>query len=49
MMLSSSFKRYEDASLNYTGIDKHKDESVGGFDTVVSSKDYEEMAIIEGQ
>jgi hypothetical protein len=43
------FKRYEDASLNYTGIDKHKDENVGGFDTVVSAKDYDEMAVIEAQ
>ncbi|NCU42582.1 MAG: restriction endonuclease, partial [Candidatus Moranbacteria bacterium] len=27
------FKRYEDASLKYTGVVKHKGEDVGGFDT----------------
>ena len=26
------FKRYEDASLTYTGIDKHSDDEVGGWD-----------------
>lgn len=35
------FKRYEDASLGYTGIDKHKGEGVGLYDTVLSSSDYE--------
>ena len=34
------FKRYEDASLVYTGISKHKDESVGLYDTVLSAEDY---------
>jgi hypothetical protein len=34
------FKRYEDASLNYTGINKHEDEGIGLFDTVLSSEDY---------
>lgn len=34
------FKRYEDSSLSYVGINKHKDEDVGLFDTVLSSKDY---------
>ena len=28
------FKRYEDASLEYTGINKHADENIGLFDTV---------------
>ena len=36
------FKRYEDASLEYTGIDKHEGEKVGLYDTVLSSSDYEE-------
>jgi len=36
------FKRYEDASLQYTGIYKHKDEEVGLYDTVLSRKEYEE-------
>ena len=35
------FKRYEDASLVYIGINKHEDEDVGLFDTVLSSKDYQ--------
>lgn len=34
------FKRYEDASLVYTGIDKHEGEDIGLYDTVLSSKDY---------
>lgn len=34
------FKRYEDASLAYIGINKHEDEEVGLYDTVLSSKDY---------
>jgi hypothetical protein len=36
------FKRYEDASLNYSGVDKHKDEDVGLYDTVLSAKEYKE-------
>lgn len=35
------FKRYEDASLEYTGINKHKGEGVGLYDTVLSEEDYE--------
>jgi len=34
------FKRYEDASLNYTGINKHEGEDIGLYDTVLSPKDY---------
>ncbi|MBN1972577.1 MAG: hypothetical protein JW787_02990 [Sedimentisphaerales bacterium] len=34
------FKRYEDASLVYTGINKHEGEDIGLFDTVLSSGDY---------
>ena len=30
------FKRYEDASLTYTGIDKHEGEEVGLYDTVLT-------------
>ena len=37
------FKRYEDASLEYTGISKHRTEQVGGFDTTVSRIEFEEM------
>ena len=35
------FKRYEDASLSYTGINKHEGEEVGLYDTVLSTKDYQ--------
>ena len=35
------FKRYEDACLVYTGINKHKGEDVGLYDTVLSDKDYQ--------
>lgn len=38
------FKRYEDASLIYTGIDKHTGENVGLYSTVVSHEDYDAMA-----
>jgi len=34
------FKRYEDASLAYIGINKHEGEDVGLYDTVLSSEDY---------
>jgi hypothetical protein len=34
------FKRYEDASLIYTGINKHGGEDIGLYDTVLSRKDY---------
>jgi hypothetical protein len=33
------FKRYEDASLNYTGINKHEGEDIGLYDTVITQKD----------
>ena len=40
-----NFKRYEDASLEYTGISKHaEDENVGLFSTVISMDDYVDMA-----
>ena len=35
------FKRYEDASLSYTGIDRHAGENVGLYSTVVSRMDYD--------
>lgn len=37
------FKRYEDASLSYTGIDRHADQGVGLYSTVVSREDYNKM------
>lgn len=41
------FKRYEDSSLNYTGIDKYGDNPVGLYDTVISRKDYDKLAVVE--
>lgn len=37
------FKRYEDASLTYTGIDRHEDDEVGGWDTVIRREEYEKL------
>ena len=37
------FRRYEDSSLNYTGINLHEDEMVGGWDTSITRADFEEM------
>ncbi len=34
------FKRYEDASLVYTGINKHEGEKIGGWDTVISQDEF---------
>jgi T5orf172 domain/Type III restriction enzyme, res subunit len=34
------FKRYEDSSLSYTGINKHEGENIGLYDTVLSPGDY---------
>ena len=34
------FKRYEDASLEYIGINKHEEEDIGLYDTVLSADDY---------
>lgn len=41
------FKRYEDASLEYIGINKHEGEDIGLFDTVLSRKDYEASFVNE--
>lgn len=41
------FKRYEDSSLSYTGINKHADENVGLYDTVLSPKDYKDSYVNE--
>lgn len=37
------FKRYEDSSLSYTGIDRHEGKDVGGWDTVVRREQYEQL------
>jgi hypothetical protein len=41
------FKRYEDASLSYTGINKHEGEDMGLYDTVLSRKDYQATFVNE--
>jgi hypothetical protein len=43
------FKRYEDSSLIYTGINRHEGEKVGLYDTVLSSEDYQAMFVNEGK
>lgn len=37
------FRKYENSSLNYTGIDKHEGELVGGWDTVLRREEYEAL------
>ena len=37
------FKRYEDSSLSYTGIDKHEGKDVGGWDTVIKRAEYDQL------
>ena len=34
------FRRYEDSSLTYTGVNKHEGESIGLYDTVIGEEDY---------
>ena len=43
------FKRYEDASLEYTGINRHENQAVGGYDTVISAQDYQSIHRTNGQ
>ena len=37
------FKRYEDSSLTYTGLDKHNNDEVGGWDTTIRKSQYEKL------
>ena len=37
------FKRYEDSSLSYTGIEKHISDEIGGWDTVVRREEYQKL------
>lgn len=41
------FKRYEDSSLSYTGINKHEGEDIGLWDTVISTDDYDSMFTLQ--
>jgi hypothetical protein len=40
-----NFKRYEDASLEYTGIDRYQGENVGGYDMVLSDLEYQQLEL----
>ena len=38
------FRRYEDSSLSYTGLNRHDaDERVGGYDTIVTTEEFREI------
>jgi len=37
------FRRYEDSSLSYTGLDMHGNQVVGGFDTVIPKDEYKRL------
>ncbi len=37
------FKRYEDSSLEYTGINKHEGEGMGLYDTVINRDEYNQI------
>ena len=37
------FKRYEDSSLSYTGIEKNIADEVGGWDTVIRREEYQKL------
>lgn len=37
------FKRYEDSSLSYTGIDKHEGMDIGGWDTTLKREEYDQL------
>jgi len=41
------FKRYEDSSLVYTGINKHAEDRIGLYDTVLSRQDYDAAFVNE--
>jgi hypothetical protein len=41
------FKRYEDASLEYTGVNRHDGDDVGLFDTVLSREEYDRVFVGE--
>ena len=37
------FRKYEEDSLRYTGIEKHLGEDVGGYDTTLTEKEFKEL------
>lgn len=38
-----AFKRYEDASLSYTGLSKHNEITIGGFNTKITKEEFVNM------
>ena len=38
-----AFRRYEDSSMTYSGIDKHEGEEMGLFDISISPENYKKM------
>jgi len=42
-----NFKRYEDSSLEYTGINKHEGEDIGLYNTILNRHDYESSFVNE--
>ncbi len=43
------FKRYEDASLSYTGLIKHEGADIGLFDTVISGEEFHSLHVQKPQ
>ena len=41
------FRRYENSSLEYTGINRHEDQSIGLYSTVISRHDYDMIFVNE--
>lgn len=41
------FKRYEDASLSCTGLNRHEGENRGGWNTVISDEDYNNLFALQ--
>ena len=37
------FRKYEDSSLSYVGINRHEGERVGYFNTVVDAEEFEQL------
>lgn len=40
------FKRYEDASLVYTGINKHPESIIGGWNTTITKEEHEQICLV---
>lgn len=40
------FKRYEDASLIYTGINKHPESIIGGWDTAITKEELDQISFL---